>query len=735
MKRRCIRITRSLLAGTLLIVLLPQGCRTTPGNGPPASPPDEPAEQALNLPGTDVPKVRQLEEAPLLVDDIAPERSDHVEEERVFPRREIRAEPQVEIGEYPENLIRGIKDPDETVNVVLNLDATALTEIVPLFAELLNFSYHVDPEVSGAVTMQVDSEMTAREAWQMFEHILWLAGAYASKNPGFIHILPFSKMPRERRLLAAHDPMANVEVAFIPIRYVKSSEIINEVKPFLTEGAMLTDIPRDNTLLIVEAPANMPKIHELIKRLDTKGEAAWPHITLRCREIDAETVVEELKSLLPILGLPVTDKAPSGGKIKLTAVPRLQVIVASAAMKEVLDEVERWCRVLDSTDKTEQENIFFYNVHHATAEQLAEAIGVFFNTSATRSGRPSTTKSTSAKSTPAGSGQTPPAPSRIQSSRTSEEKGVRETVFDTPVVMYVDEIHTRLMIRTTPRAYAMVEALLKRLDVPPGQVLIQALIAEITLNETTEFGFSYAARQKYGDYFVKSAMVNSTVVDPAGLTGAQNPGLAVLLKQSDDKLAFLKAVAGETNVRVLSAPQIVAANDEEAVINVGDRVPIITGDYTDVSGATTTDGSVYRNVQYQDTGIILTVTPHITAGNEVRVDIKQEVSDAKKTEVSTIDSPTIQNRLLETSLIIPDGGTVLLGGLIETQRENSYDGLPLLMKIPYLGHLFRTNRFVDNRNELLVLVTANVIDSATTVDVIAKRYGAALEEINRQLPE
>jgi len=518
--------------------------------------------------------------------------------------------------------------------------------------------------------------------------------------------------------------------------YLKSSELSGHLKPFMTDGATLTDIPGNNSLLIVEAPANMPKLRELVSQLDNKGEAAWPHICLRCHQVDAEVVREELEALLPVLGFPVTNKGPSGGQVKLTSIPRLQVLVASAALKEVLDEVERWCRLLDRTDKTAKENLFFYNVRHSNAEHLSEVLTVFFNTSATKSGKPSKTKSTSSKATPTTgrtSSSSPSSPSRASARKATREKGEgeEETVFDTPVVVYVDEVNNRLTIRTTHRAYALVKALLERQDVPQRQVMIEAAVAEVRLSENTEFGFAYAAREKFGRYDFKHAAVHTAIFDDKGIPLEPKSfatGVVMSLANGDDKVAFLKAVAGDSNVRVLSAPQILAASDEEASINVGARVPVKTSDYTDTSG--TSSRATY---QYEDTGTILTVTPHITAGNEVQLDVKQEVSDAVETTTGVTDSPTILNKILQTTLVIPDGSTVMMGGLIGTRNEDGHTGVPFLRDVPGLGMLFRTNKKSSARTELLVLITVNVIDQTTKTERLVGRYAAALREIQEQL--
>lgn len=730
----------SLGGAVMLAAIWATGCKSLSlGTKEPAEPPAEESVM-LSMPKSEVPVAEVLDETPLVPHEIAPERAQGEEDESILPERKPAELSATGSGEYPDNLIKGVDDADAMVPVTLDLDAATVTEIVEAFAVLLGFDYLVDPGVKGSVTMNVQTEITARETWELFEHILWLAGAYASRNPGFIHIMPFSKMPHERRLLVDHDPIANVQVAFFPIRNTKSSEILGLLNPFLTEGATATDIPRLNTILLVEAPPNMPKLEELIKRLDTKGQADWPVKTLRCHRVDVDIVREELEAILPVLGLPVTGKESTGGEIKLVTIPRLQVLLASAALEDVLDEVERWVKVLDKEDLAEQEQIFFYNVKHSTAEHLNEILGVFFNASSTTASRPSQTRSTSARAADPTTGTTRTTPtnrtgtaSRTTTSQQKKPEGEPETIFDTPVVVYADDQQNRLTIRTTQRAYAMVSALLERLDVPQRQVMIEAVIADIRLTEKTAYGFAYAAQHnERTKYNITNLLGAPTLADGARNMGSLDFANGTLQLIRGDKMEFLKAVADESNVKVISAPQIMAASDEEAKINIGTKVSIRTSEYGYGDTTTTTARGYY---QYQETGTILSVTPHITAGNEVRLTISQEVSEV---DPDTRDSesgagPDIQNSNLDTTLIIPDGGTVMMGGLIKTKNTDAESGLPYLKDVPFLGALFRTNSTDVLRTELLVLITVRVIDRDSDVDLLAQRYQNALKEIREKL--
>ncbi|MBN2452529.1 MAG: hypothetical protein JXR77_19245 [Lentisphaeria bacterium] len=733
--RRRTRTSGVAVTLSLVVLMAVAGCRST-------DTPAQPADQAtFSVRGDAGPRKAELwDEKPLIVDTLTPDGEMALESRTPLPERRGPAEIAEPVSEYPANLIKGILDPEEKVEVKLNFDAIQMTELVEVFAQLLQFSYLVDPAVAGkgAVTINVDSEMTAREAWDTFEHILWLSGAYASRNPGFIHILPFEKMPKERRLLFQQDVLANVEVALLPIRYRKSADVAGIIEPFKTDGATIKDLADSNTLLIVEAPANMPKMRELVNQLDTRGEAAWPHVCLPVRNVDVEELAKDLEALLPVLGLTVVSKGPSGGAVKIMALPRLGCVVASAAMQDVLDEVERWVRVLDAADTLERENIYWYNVKHSTAEQLKEALEVFFNTDATTGTRPSRTKSTSSKAGATSGSETSPSPAAPAASRTSPtirgrtaEKGEgMGTIFDTPVVVLVDEVRERLTIRTTQRAYALIQALLERQDVAPRQVSIQAIIAEVILTKSTEYGFSYTAQR-----FIKpngdaiSLISAGAGAIPSNITAEQ---FAFLFSdRQGDPLAFIQAIAGEGNTRVLSEPQVIVLSGEEARINVGERVPIPT-ESTNYSG----DADNFRtNYEYEDTGVIMTVKPSVTAGNDVRLEVTQEVSDAAASEDPTIP-PRITNKVLESVLSIPDGSTVMMGGLIRSKSTEAHSGWPFLKDIPGLGILFRTNRLTDDRSELLILLTVNVIENDSQMEHLVKRYNQALQEVqNRRRAE
>ena len=727
-----------------------------------------------------VPKAELIDDSPLEVEEMEKKETAEITRTDVPSRPQTARDTSAASSDYPDNLIKGITAPDTKLNVNLQFDASTIDEVVAAFAheDLLNFSFLVDPNVKGAITMSVVAELTAREAWETFEHILWLSGAYASKNPGFIHILPFDKMPKERRIYADHDKQPNVEVIILNLKYKKSTDMINYLRPFMTDGAVATDVADSNSVIIVEAPANVNKLLELVKRLDVKGESEWPVKCYVCHAVDPDVLAEELNTLLPVLGFPIaTANAPSGGAIKITSIPRLKTIVISASMQEVLDEIGTWIKSLDREDAEDKEEIYFYNVKHATVESLSAALDTFFLTTTTNNTTSNSNRSTSSRTSASSGSRTnsssrnrttssstnrttglntsnannrtgttsnnTSSTSRSNASRTTTTSGgtvsssgsvsITQNVFETDVTVYTDDESNRITVKTTPRAWNMIKVFLARQDVPPKQVAIQAVITEITLSKDTEYGLSYAINKMvdHGEDSLAGAFSGAGAI-PTAIDGWSSGGLGVLFRdKANDPLAYIKAIAGTANTKILSEPQVVARSGATAELQVGTSVPVAK----ESTSYTSSSGNFSTNYEYVETGVIMEVTPYITAGNDVRIEIEQEVSSAiaqTDTAVAANVPPSIDKKKMSTELVVPDNTTLLMGGMIQTQNRESHTGIPFLMDIPYLGAVFRTNSKEKVRTELLLLLTVNVIDSKNPQEELIRKYRASLEEIEHR---
>jgi general secretion pathway protein D len=242
------------------------------------------------------------------------------------------------------------------------------------------------------------------------------------------------------------------------------------------------------------------------------------------------------------------------------------------------------------------------------------------------------------------------------------------------------------------------ERFLREVDIAPDQVLIEATIAEVTLNDNLKYGV---------EWFFKNAD-QSFKLSKSGTISNFFPGFAFRYTVPDVDVA-LSALGAVTDVKVIFSQKLMTLNNKMAMLQVGDQVPIITQTATGVRDAT--DLTVVNSVQLRDTGILLRVTPRIGKSGTVFVDVRQEVSNAITTETSDINSPTIQQRKIANTIAVQDGDSIVLGGLIRDSTSYSDSGVPFLKDVPVLGKLFGTTTRDDDRTELLVFLRPRILRS------------------------
>jgi general secretion pathway protein D len=255
------------------------------------------------------------------------------------------------------------------------------------------------------------------------------------------------------------------------------------------------------------------------------------------------------------------------------------------------------------------------------------------------------------------------------------------------------------------------------LDTQPLQVLIEATIAEVSLNDQLKYGVEWFFQQNNNSLNLAQAA--------SGIPTAVFPAFSYVYEGANAKVV-LQALDQITHVNVISSPQLMVLDNRSALLQVGDEVPIITQ-----SAVSVTDPAapIVNSVQFRDTGVILNVTPRVNSSGDVELDIEQEVSDVVPTTTSTIDSPTIQQRKIKSSVSVHDGETIALGGLIRDRQSRGKSGVPGLSDIPVVGTLFGTKNNTGERTELLVLITPHVVRSPAEADAITDELRQRVQSI------
>ena len=314
-------------------------------------------------------------------------------------------------------------------------------------------------------------------------------------------------------------------------------------------------------------------------------------------------------------------------------------------------------------------------------------------------------------------------------------------MFNTPVRVFADGVLNRLVIRTTPRTYASIKALINRLDVVPAQVLLQVLVVEVTLSESTQFGLelsgSYSGKTNslIGTNYsnLTTPTVTTTKDENTGeitRTTNRQTGFSYFLSDPDNpsnKFAYIRALAGNGNIKVVSSPQLLVSSHTEASINVGTEVSVITGSITNTSS----DGGVQNAYQYQKTGVTLTVTPQITSNDLIALKIKQELSSVDYANATAENpNPNLNSRAIDTNMTIANGKTMILGGLIQEKKTDNLDSVPLINQVPILRRLIGSTDASVERSEILVLVTGYIVNERNKVEELIERYNDALKALN-----
>jgi general secretion pathway protein D len=269
------------------------------------------------------------------------------------------------------------------------------------------------------------------------------------------------------------------------------------------------------------------------------------------------------------------------------------------------------------------------------------------------------------------------------------------------VGIIADQDNNAILVLASPQDYRAIEAAIRKLDVPPRQVLIEATIAEVTLGDALQYGVRWFMRDRDRNFELGFGAPLPSGAESDGLA------LAVFNNEGETRL-FFDLLDTESDVKFLSAPQLLVLDNQTATIRVGDQIPVITRSAQSVA---TSDAPLLTEVQFRDTGTLLTVTPRINAGGQVTMEISQETSrPGTEVVIAGNTQVSITQRTIDSSVVVQSGQTVVLGGLILENHTESVAGIPLLMDIPWLGALFSSTSDNVFRTELIVTISPRVIE-------------------------
>lgn len=587
-----------------------------------------------------------------------------------------------------------------------------------VLGDLLHIPYTIAPGIGNQISLVTPGGVSRDSVLQAFENALKNAGLALVQQAGGFAIM---NVETARNIGVTGSTTQGYASEIIRLQFINAEEL-KKLLDSVIPGVVIAFDRDANAVTIAGTAGQRVSAHDLITQFDVNWLRNMAFAYYTPQRSDARLIVPELEKLIN------SPDAPTRGLVRLIAMDRLNGIIAVSAQRQYLEDVSRWIDVLDREGSNNEARLYVYRVQNGRSRDLAKTLNAAFGRSDNSGGGSGNTDPFAAS--PGDAGYRPPGQQDAANPRPLEgqnsaspgangQNGSGGNAGRAPQVSITsDETNNAVVVFGSPREFAVVEDALRKLDVPPYQVLIEAAITEVTLNDELKYGVQWNFTQGTSSF----AMSEGTTRTPV-----QNfPGFSYMLSTSDIS-ATLNALEQRTNVKVVSAPKLVVLNNQTAALQVGDQVPIQTQ-----SAQSTVSGSapIVNSIEYRDTGVILKVTPRVNAGGLVLLDIAQEVSDISKRSIAGISSPIISTRRIATTIAVQDGQVVTLGGLFRDSSSLGKNGLPLLSRIPVVGGLlFGNHDKTQSRTELLVLIKPHVLRTADDARAVTEELRAKIRTL------
>lgn len=578
----------------------------------------------------------------------------------------------------------------------LNLRAADIGVLVQTVSEITGKSFILDPRVEGRVTVISAKPQTPAEIYETFLSVLRVHGFAAVSTGNMIKVVPDAVAAQDGSVGNGGGGPDALVTRLIPLQHVSAEDVVKLLRPLAPQQATFTANPGNNSILISDRAGNVERLMQLIRRMDTASDAEVEVIPLR--HASAAEVARTLTTL----------DGSAGG--------------AAGATSPKLIADERTNSILLSGDRANRLRLRSLVAHLDTPLDGGENTQVIYLSNARAEDLMPILESVAGTLTGHAGGE---------GAKTATIQAHAET--------------NALVITAAPAVFRDLSAVVRQLDVRRAQVLVEAIIAEVTDELADELGVQWQSTNFDGErgYIGGSnfpgtgglGSIIGAMTDPLGALGGSGGlnmgwvGGRVTVPGPDGKEinlfqigALVKALRGDGRANVLSNPSVVTLDNTEAQFKVVQEVPFLTGQYTNTGGTSSQPTNPFQTVERKDVGLILTVTPHINEGTAVRLEIKQEVSAIASTVSGAVDLIT-NKRELTTSVLVPDGGLLVLGGLKEEETRESMQGVPGVSRIPVLGHLFKSRNAQRKKRNLMIFLRPIIMrDAATEAAVSSEKY-------------
>lgn len=579
--------------------------------------------------------------------------------------------------------------------------------------DTLRVPYVYDAKVVGKVTFSTGRPVGRDELLSIFETILQMNGAVMVRQGKRYQIVPAAEFKARGGLSIDYSEDARqvgpgYGLTIFPLRHAPSTMVLKLMQSFNGRTKALSAVSVGNLIFIRGTAHERRTLMEIASSFDVDWLSQQSVGIYPLSSATPAEIVEELEQVF---------RAKRGqignGTIRFRAIQRLNAVLVLSDEDNLLERAARWVRRLDRSNEAGRD-IHYYQLEHAKAVDVAKLLNQAFGSGGDSSdSRPATDEvspGSSADTVESKDDGEDSSEDRSNSSDSdsSDAGSSSASVVPTsgPVRVVPDKQKNALIIRAQGRDYKKVVSVIEQLDRPPAQVLINATLAEVSLNDNIRFGVQFFLQESGVGSFGFSGNTNSLTIQPSV------PGLNLIGGSAATPKVVLDALSQRTSVRVISSPSVVAVNNKVASLQVGDEVPITT---RQAQSVTDPAAPIVNNIEFRETGVILKVKPRINRNGDVQMTITQEVSNVANQNgvgnAATSLTPTISQKKIASTINVKSGQMVVLGGLISETQSDSRSRIPLWEHIPLFGDVPGRSDGGINRTELVVFIRPTVIRS------------------------
>jgi general secretion pathway protein D len=600
-------------------------------------------------------------------------------------------------------------NPSQPVSIDFNnVDINVLVKFI---SEMTGKNFIVDQRVKGKVTIISPSKISVAEAYRVFESVLEVHGYTTVEAGKIIKIVPApdarSKNIETRLREESSVAEDKVVTQLIPLKYANPSEVKKLLSPLVSKSSVILDYPPTNMLIVTDVYSNIKRLQKIVETIDIMGIGQELSI-LPLNHANAKDLVKILQSVFTARKTK-SKKAAVTDTINFVADDRTNTLIVLAS-KTNTHRIKELVDMLDKETPKGKEGIHVYYLENAVAEDLAKVL------------------------------QELPTQKSAQGSSKDPKKA---PVISSGVIIKADKATNSLIIMAEKEDYNFLETIIKKLDIPRSMVYIECLIMEVNLDKDFNIGTEWTAAGEttyngrqgaYGGGFSGQDPGYSNIAGMGGgITGVGTfpPGLSLgVLGEFIDVggikfpsiAAVVQAYKKDKDVHILATPQLLTTDNEEASINVGKNVPFQT------RSAAETGIETYSSYEYRDVGITLKITPHISKERFVRLTIFEEITKLDELATTSPDRPTTLKRTIETTVIVNDQNTIVLGGLIDDSFSRTENKIPCLGDIPLLGWFFKSVSESREKTNLFIFLTPHVIENEEEAAAIYGKKKGSIDE-------